>query len=146
MSQIFSLEDRSYSLLAEMLNERNGVLPELIVRVKWTTNERWEFNLPLTYGNVKVGQDKFVKHWAVEPGVDKTVHIKLRGSAKYSEQTHGIIVGYRPSAILLARELHVLTNLIKTSNFKIDIRNDQGELIETGNFTPADCLAVRCSI
>ena len=146
MSQIFSLRESSYDALAAIINEHNGQLPELVFRCKWTNNEHWEVKLPLNYGNVKVGNSEYVKHWSVETGVDGTVHVKVTGTNKFDEISNGVVFQYRPAAKLMAKTLTTLIQLIRTTNFKIDIRNTKGELIESGAFSPADCLAVRCSI
>ena len=145
MSSIFSLTDKTFSLIADLVHKEEGRLPTITMRFSWTSNTIWEMNLPVNYTSIQIARGEFEKRWVVEKGVDNSIHVKIEGT-KFSDQSHGIHYHYRPSAVLQARDLNTLIQLIRTSNFKIDIKNDQQELLETGNFSADDVRAVRCAI
>lgn len=150
MSSIFTLRDETYNLFAAMLFNKTGKLPVITAKIRWTQSQTWTLKFPLNYTSMKTGrdagQDVFNHMWVVEKGVDKSIHVNVTGS-KFDERGKGVMYQYRPSNQLIASDIYMLIQLIKTTNFKIDIRDVQSqELLETGQFSPEDCLSVRCMI
>lgn len=146
MSQIFSLTDDTYSELAALMYERTGKLPELTAKVKWTTNATWVLHLPLTRTQVKVRKDLYVPHWAIPPGPDNTIHVKITGT-KWDNHTKGVLMQYRPKVNLLAKDLSLLIKHIRSAPFNITITRPQTqETLERGDFRPEDLLNVRCAL
>ena len=145
MSTSFSLSDATYDMLARQLRQTSGKFPVLTKRIKWTPNETWTLTLPINLTSIRVRGDVMEERWIIEAGSDRSIHVKVNGTRKFDELTH-LVFSYRPSVNLISKDLTTMMHLLRTTNFKMEIRAPDGTMIEKGQFTELDCLAVRCVI